>query len=201
MQLTVYPPLCPALDLALAISRAGGVVVYPTDTVYGVGGDATNAAVVSRIILLKSRPANQPMTVLFPDWAMAQDYVQVDSALRKALEELTPGPYTFLLPLKKPLPVTSSSVIGCRVPSHEFCLAWAKALGKPVITTSANRHQSPPARAIEELDETIATGADLIVDGGPSPDAVGSTIIDVPKKRILREGAGLEKAKAWLKKL
>ncbi len=201
MQLTVYPPLRPALDLALAISRSGGVVVYPTDTVYGVGGDATNGAVVSRIILLKSRPSNQPMTVLFADWAMAQEYVKIDAALRKALEELTPGPYTFLLPLAKPLPVTSSALIGCRCPAHEVCLSWAKGLVKPMITTSANHHQSPPARSIEELDETIATGADLIVDGGPSADAVGSTIIDVPKKRILREGAGLEKAKAWLKKL
>ncbi len=201
MQLTVYPPLRPALDLALAISRSGGVVVYPTDTVYGVGGDATNGAVVQKIIFLKARPTNQPMTVLFSDWAMAQEYVKMDDKLRQLLEELTPGPYTFLLPLLKPLPVTSSLVVGCRVPSHEFCQAWAKALGKPIITTSANHHQAPAARSIEELDEEIANGVDLIVDGGPSLSGIGSTIIDVTKKKILRPGAGLEKATSWLKKL
>ncbi|MCL6088924.1 MAG: L-threonylcarbamoyladenylate synthase [Candidatus Marsarchaeota archaeon] len=201
MQLVVYPPLARALQHALAHSRAGGVVVYPTDTLYGLGGDATNAAVVSRVILLKARPADQPLSILFSDWASARDYIKMDAALEKKLGELTPGPFTFLLPLKNPLPVTSSHLVGCRIPQHEFCLKWAAAFGKPIITTSANKHKMSPPRAVEELDASIIEGVDLIVDGGPSKDAVGSTIIDVPNKRILREGAGLQKAKEWLKKL
>ena len=201
MQLIIYPPLEPALVHALAHAKAGGVVVYPTDTLYGLGGDATNPAVVSKVILLKSRPADQPLSILFSDWAMARDYVKLDAALEKKLSELTPGPFTFLLPLKQPLPVTSSLLVGCRIPNHEFCLAWVKRFGKPIITTSANRHKMVPPRAIEELDETILHDADLVVDGGPSTNGIGSTIIDVPKKRILRAGAGLDKAKEWLKKL
>ncbi|VVC01931.1 Threonylcarbamoyl-AMP synthase [uncultured archaeon] len=201
MQLVVYPPLEPALVSALAHAKSGGVVVYPTDTLYGLGGDATNASVVSKVILLKSRPADQPLSIFFSDWAMARDYVKMDAALEKKLGELTPGPFTFLLPLKQPLPVTSSTMVGCRIPQHEFCLSWAKRFGKPIITTSANKHKLKPPRAIEELDEQILRDVDLVVDGGPSTDGVGSTIIDVPKKRILRAGAGLEKAKAWLAKL
>ena len=201
MRLVVYPPLEPALTQALAHTRAGGAVVYPTDTLYGLGGDATNAAVVSKIIMLKARPADPPLSVLFSDWETASEYVKLDSALEKKLGELTPGPFTFLLPLKSPLPVTSSTMVGCRIPAHEFCMKWAKAFGKPIITTSANRHKLKPPHAIEELDESMVQDVDLIVDGGPSKDDVGSTIIDVPKKRILRAGAGLEKAKAWLTKL
>ncbi|VVB56798.1 Threonylcarbamoyl-AMP synthase [uncultured archaeon] len=201
MQLVVYPPLGPALTQALAHARAGGVVVYPTDTLYGLGGDATNPAVVSKVILLKSRPADQPLSVLFSDWSVAREYVKMDAALEKKLGELTPGPFTFLLPLKNPLPVTSSPMVGCRIPAHEFCLSWAKGFGKPIITTSANLHKRAPPHSVEQLDESIMDGADLIVDGGPCPGGVGSTIIDVPKKRILREGAGLDKAKEWLKKL
>jgi len=201
MQLVIYPPLQPALVSALAHAKAGGVVVYPTDTLYGLGGDATNASVVSKVILLKNRPADQPLSILFSDWAMARDYVKLDAALEKKLGELTPGPFTFLLPLKQPLPVTSSLLVGCRIPDHEFCLSWVKRFGKPIITTSANRHKLAPPHAIEELDENILRDADLVVDGGPSANNVGSTIIDVPKKRILRAGAGLDKAKEWLKRL
>ena len=141
MQLIVYPPLEGALTQALAHAKSGGVVVYPTDTLYGLGGDATNPAVVSKVILLKARPADQPLSILFSDWAMARDYVKMDAALEKKLSELTPGPYTFLLPLKQPLPVTSSMLVGCRIPQHEFCLAWTKAFTKPIITTSANLHK------------------------------------------------------------
>lgn len=201
MQVVAYPPLERALAAALAHAKSGGVIIYPTDTLYGLGGDATNPSVVSKVILLKSRPADQPLSVFFSDWEVAKEYVQIDSALAKKLGELTPGPFTFLLPLKNPLPVTSSHLIGCRIPAHEFCLAWAKKFGKPIITTSANKHKMPPPRSIEEMDEKIIEGADLIVDGGPCTDGIGSTIIDVPKKRILRQGAGLEKAREWLKKL
>lgn len=201
MQLTVYPPLEPALTQAMAHAKAGGVVIYPTDTLYGLGGDATSAAVVSRIILLKSRPADQPLSILFSDWAMAREYVKIEPALEKKLAELTPGPFTFLLPLKNPLPVTSSPLVGCRIPQHEFCLEWAKRFGKPIITTSANRHKQAPAHSIEEMDGALLEGVDLVVDGGPGPKGPGSTIIDVPRKRILREGAELAKAKEWLKKL
>jgi len=92
-------------------------------------------------------------------------------------------------------------MVGCRIPKHEFCLAWAKRFGKPIITTSANRHKQAPAHSIEEMDEQILKDVDLVVDGGPGPKGAGSTIIDVPKKRILRAGSGLEKAKEWIAKL
>lgn len=198
MQLTVIPPLQPALDLALAHSRSGHVVCYPTDTLYGLGADATDAAAVRRIFQLKGREEQKPFSVIFSDWEMGKKYVQLDEALAKRLGELTPGPYTFLLPMSGPLPVTPGPTLGCRVPDHEFCLSWAKELGRPVVSTSANPGGGRSAASVEELDESIARGADLIVDGGPCRYQEGSTIIDVAGRKIVREGAGLDKAKKWL---
>ncbi|MDE1798337.1 MAG: threonylcarbamoyl-AMP synthase [Candidatus Micrarchaeota archaeon] len=201
MQLTVIPPLQPALDLALAHSRSGHVVCYPTDTLYGLGADATDAAAVRRIFSLKGREEQKPFSVIFPDWEMGRRYVRLDDALVAKLGELTPGPYTFLLPIAEPLPVTAGPSLGCRIPDHEFCLAWAKELGRPVVSTSANPGGERPAASVEELDESIMRGADLIVDGGPCRYREGSTIIDVGHRKIVRAGAGLEKARKWLESL
>lgn len=201
MKLCVYPPLRPALDLALANSRQGGVVCYPTDTLYGLGGDATDPGVVKRIFELKGREGQRPFSVLFADWNMAKEYVEMGPALSKKLAELTPGPFTFLLPILAPLPATPGPLLGCRIPDHEFCLEWSKALGKPIVTTSANPSGQRAATCIEELDEEMAKNVSLIVDGGPTKQAGGSTIIDVPAKKIVREGAQAEKAKKWLESL
>lgn len=201
MQLTVIPPLEPALDLALAHAQSGHVVCYPTDTLYGLGTDATNPAAVRRIFDLKSRAEHKPFSVIFPDWKMGRAYVQIDEKLEQKLGELTPGPFTFLLPMAAALPVTSGPLLGCRIPDHEFCLQWAQALGKPVVTTSANVGGGRSASAIEEVDEAVLRGCDLVVDGGPCRHSQGSTIIDVPSRRIVREGAQAEKAKRWLSEL
>ncbi len=201
MQLTVIPPLRPALDLALAHARSAHVICYPTDTLYGLGSDATNPAAVRRIFSLKGREEQKPFSVIFSDWTMARAYVRIDDNLQKKLETITPGPYTFLLPMEQPLPVTAGPVLGCRVPDHEFCLQWARELGKPIVSTSANPGGERPAASVEELDDGIGKNVDLIVNGGPCRHEQGSTIIDVAGRRILREGAQAEKAKKWLESL
>lgn len=201
MKLCVYPPLQPALRLALATSFGGGLVCYPTDTLYGLGGDATDSLLVQRIFELKGRAEQRPFSVIFSDWKMAREYVKLTPAMAAKLGELTPGPFTFLLPLSRPLPVTPGPLLGCRIPDHEFCLQWAKGLGKPVITTSANSSGKRSPTCVEELEERISRSVDLIVDGGPTRHAEGSTLIDVGGRKIVREGAQAEKAKQWLQSL
>lgn len=201
MQLAVIPPLRPALDLALAHSRSGGVVCYPTDTLYGLGGDATDPAVAARILALKGREERKPFSVLFSDLAQARRYVKLTPGQARALERLLPGPYTVLAPLAHPLPVTPGPLLGVRIPDHEFCRAWARDLGKPVITTSANLSGGRPATCAEELEESLLRSVSLLVDGGPCREGAGSTLIDLPHRRIVRAGAGLERAQAWLEGL
>lgn len=201
MRLTVIPPLAPALSLARACAIGRGIICYPTDTLYGLGGDATDADVVRRIFELKGRGERRPVSVIFADWGMARPYVKASSGLVARLSALTPGPFTFLLPLRNPMPVTSGPLLGCRLPDHEFCLQLGRQLGRPLISTSANPAGERAASCVEELDERIASGVDLIVDGGPTKYAQGSTVIDVGAQKIARAGAQADRAKMWLESL
>ncbi len=201
MQLAVVPPLYPAIDLALAHCKAGGVICYPTDTLYGLGGDATRPDVVERIMDIKGRGMQSPFSVIFADLGMAREYVELDDKTSRILSKHLPGPLTFMLPVRKKLPVTPGPLLGCRIPASEFCLALARKFGKPLITTSANRHGRPPAASAQELDEIILNRVDLLVDGGPCPAGVGSTIVDLAGMRIMRAGAADPAAHEMLKAL
>ncbi len=201
MQLAVVPPLHPAIDLALAHCQAGGILCYPTDTLYGLGGDATRADVVRRILDIKGRGAQSPFSVIFHDLEAAKEYVDLDAKTCRILSKHLPGPLTLMLPVRKGLPVTPGPLLGCRVPKNEFCLELARKFGKPIITTSANRHGRPPATSAQELDEFVLEGVDLLVDGGPCPAGTGSTIVELVGMKIVRKGAADAAAQEILKAL
>lgn len=198
MQLITIPPIRPALGLAIAHLKNRSVICYPTDTLYGIGGDARLKSVVERISKIKGRDRKVPYSVIFSDWEMGSRYVKIDQGLRVKLEELTPGPYTFLLEKKRDLPVTESPLLGCRVPDNEFCLKLVEEFGHPIITTSSNTHKKDPATDVSMLDEKVSNSLDLIIDQGRTMHSKGSTIIDVVNKKIIREGAGLMRAERWI---
>jgi L-threonylcarbamoyladenylate synthase len=191
-----------ALTSAAQLLKAGTLVAFPTETVYGLGADATNAGAVARIYEVKGRPADHPLIVHLADMQDIADWAEEipDYAIDLA-RSFWPGPMTLILKrseLAKDFVTGGQETVGLRVPDHTLALALLNAFkkigGKGVAAPSANRfgHVSPTtAEAVhEELGEFMAA-EDLILNGGPSLVGVESTIIDCTgaAPRILRPGA------------
>ena len=171
-----------ALEQAAAILRAGGLVALPTETVYGLGANALDAAAVERIFAAKQRPSWDPIIVHIADEAMLEGLVeQVPDAARRLMMAYWPGPLTLLLPRSSTVPdaVTAGRpLVGVRMPAHPVALELIRRAGVPVAAPSANlfSHISPTtaAHVLADLDGRI----DAVVDAGPTEHGVESTVLD-----------------------
>lgn len=196
-RLLTLSPLSPDPDLirqAADMINAGGLVAFPTETVYGLGANALNKDAVEKIFVAKGRPSNDPLIVHVASFdevrLVASQVPEIVHALAKAF---WPGPLTLVLPKQPTIPdaVTSGlNTVAVRIPSHPVALALLRECGVPVAAPSANRfgHTSPTtaAHVLDDLDGRI----DLILDGGPSAVGVESTVLDVSQTppMILRPG-------------
>ena len=178
-----------AFEAALAAISSGGIVIYPTDTLYGMGCDATNADAVKKLRALKRRDSAKPLSILVSDFAMLARHCRLTPEQEKILQELLPGPYTFILPLKHKLPVSDSMEAGIRVPEHSFMRAVSKSAGVPIVTTSANLSGEKDAAELSGVAREISEGSSLALDGGKCKYAQGSTVIDLIRMKVLRKGA------------
>jgi L-threonylcarbamoyladenylate synthase len=181
---------------------AGGVAVFPADTVYGLCCDPLNESAVRRLYELKGRPAARPAAVMFFALAaLLSTLPDLADRERAALGALLPGPVTLLLPNPADrFPLAGGpgegggDTLGVRVPSWVSPLAALGTVGVPVLQSSANRSGEPDARRLQDLPESIRAGAELVLDGGELP-GVSSTVIDLREYerrgewRIVREGA------------
>jgi L-threonylcarbamoyladenylate synthase len=180
----------------------GGVVVFPTDTVYGLGCDPLNEGAVRRLYELKGRPADRPAAVMFFDRESAiLALAELRSAERAAIEALLPGPVTLLLPNPRhrfplacgPAPAVPD-VLGLRVPSPTGAVAGLAGISAPVMQSSANLSGEPEARRVADISRELLFGADLVLDGGELP-GVASTVLDLSHYAetgsfsVLRSGA------------
>lgn len=163
--------------------QAGKLIVYPTDTVYGMGADALNREAVDLLYGVKQRPREQPVSVLVHDFDMLYKYAKVTGAQKKIIEEKLPGAYTFILEPAQKLPVSSGN-IGFRIPKH-WCTKIAKELGRPITTTSANIHGLETPATITALRKTFGDKVEVYVDGG-TLSRKASTVIDLTKNQVLR---------------
>ena len=179
-----------ALKEAIRVVKNKGVFIYPTDTVYGIGGNAFSKEVVERINKIKGRE-RKPYSVLVGNLEMVIRYFEVGDYLNYITQYL-PGPYTFLLKPKIKMAV-SNDLVGLRVPDHYFIRKVSIESGLPIITTSANKSGERPPSSIDEIDESIIKSVDLVIDGGESKHKEPSTVVDLINKKILRQGAGLFK--------
>ncbi len=171
---------------AREVLASGGTVVYPTDTVYGLGANATMKQSVRRVYELKRRPSEMPLSVAVPDISTLKMYAMPQTRYLNMIGEILPGPYTLILPCRLRLPVCHEGKIGIRMPSHPLVPLLCKDF--PVTCTSANISGRPSPRTVSEVE----IEADLVIDGGPSRARAASTIIDLSSDvpRVLREGAG-----------
>lgn len=176
------------------ILRSGGVIAYPTDTVYGIGCDIFNKKAIERIYQIKRRPKYKPFSFICADLKNISEYGRVSNFAYRVMRKLLPGPYTFILEgsnLVPKLMLTRRRTVGIRVPNHEVCLAIVRALGHPLLTTSAAVSDSEPINDPQEIDKKMGAALDAVVDGGvlySSPSSVVSLIGDTPE--IIRAGSG-----------
>jgi L-threonylcarbamoyladenylate synthase len=184
------------LTRAVEVILTGGVLVYPTETLYALGGDATRPGTVAGIEALKNRPLGKPFPVLIGSWELL--WTVVDRVPREAEEIMRvfwPGPLSILVPGKEGLPSQirgEDKMVCVRWTSHPFAAALSRESGRPLIATSANLSNQPPASRPWELDGDLAVHADLFVQGKPWPTGgLPSTIIRCEEQqiKIIRVGA------------
>ena len=186
------------LTAAVAALRRGDLVVYPTETVYGLGAAATDPEAVARVFDAKDRARENPVSMALPEVGAAPDYVRWTDRERAFCEAFLPGPVTVLLERTDRVPdglVAGRDRVGIRVPDHDVARTLARRVG-PVTATSANLSGRPSARRLADLDPAIRERA-VVVDGGETP-GTESTVVDVAGGELRRRGAGAAAIEAWL---
>ena len=181
------------IEKGVRILQQGGVIVYPTDTVYGLGADAFNSTAVERIYKIKHRPKHRQFPLLIADVerlaTLAEPIPEIAWFLAK---RFWPGGLTLVLLKTDSLPayLVSGPTIAVRVPNHPVCLALIQQLGNPIIGTSANVSGQPAASTAEEVGQQLRGRIDFVINGGKCPGGKESTVVDVTHESpiILRQG-------------
>lgn len=195
MQLEINPrhPEPRKIQRAAQALQQGEVIVYPTDTVYGMGCGLGHKRAVDRIYHLTNKDESQLLTLVCADLSDIARYAVVENAQYRLLKRLLPGPYTFILPATREAPkmlVSKRKTVGIRVPGHPVTHALVAALGTPLISTSASYSGEEP---LNDPSEIVARfkGIELVLDAGYC-GVVPSTVVDLtgPEPVVVREGAG-----------
>jgi L-threonylcarbamoyladenylate synthase len=184
-----------ALRQAANVLRQGGVVAYPTETLYGLGVSPFDAQALEKLYCLKGRPATLPISILVRDLDMLREVVlEIPPLALRLARAFLPGPLTLVLPASPSLPArvtAGSGKVGVRISSHPLAGPLFGAYPSPITTTSANPTGRPGARTAGEVKAYFPEDLDCILDGGGVPGGPGSTVVDVSADRlvVLREGA------------
>ncbi|MDR5672686.1 tRNA A37 threonylcarbamoyladenosine synthetase subunit TsaC/SUA5/YrdC [Halalkaliarchaeum sp. AArc-CO] len=178
---------------------AGGTVVYPTETVYGLGTNALDPAAVERVFEIKRRPRSEPLSLAVPTVDDASAVAEVDDRTARFMRRFLPGPVTVVVPRTAAVPdvlTAGLSRVGIRVPDHAVALALLRKT-PPLTATSANLSGAGSARRIEEIDPDVREAVDAIIDGGKTPGGA-STVVDPGRNEIIRRGLLADEIEAWL---
>ena len=173
------------LETAVKLLQAGKLIIYPTDTLYAIGCDATNAKAIERVYALKKRPRGMPLSVLVSDFEMLQKYAEITKEQMKILKEKLPGPYTFILQPKIKLPVSNGNV-GFRMIDVPIANQIIRKFGKPITATSANIHRKETPATISDLKAIFGIHINLYISGNRL-SGKPSTVIDLTTGKMVRE--------------
>jgi L-threonylcarbamoyladenylate synthase len=191
--------LLPAGEAAVAAAaralREGGLVAFPTETVYGLGADATNAVAIARLYQAKGRPAFNPLIAHVGDLAAAREIGRFDASAILLAEAFWPGPLTLVLPVADTAAVCDLAragldTVAVRAPGHPLAYALIEALGRPIVAPSANRSGRPSPTTFADAVEETGSAAAAALDGGPCAIGLESTVVALlDEPRLLRPGA------------
>ncbi len=179
---------------ASQVLRDGGIVVYPTDTAYGMGCDLFNKRGIERIYEIKRRSKTQPFSFICADLSDISNYAVVTNYAYKIMKRLLPGPYTFVLGASRPVPkilLPKRKEVGIRIPDHEVCLSLVREFGGPIISTTVRLPDEEIFTDPEIIHEKLGHAVDLVIDSGilpPELSTVVALVDDTPE--IIREGKG-----------
>lgn len=181
------------IQKAVDILERGGVVAYPTDAVYGIGCDAANKAAVEKLHQVKGMPKGKQLAFVCADLSDISRYAVVDNAAFRLLKRALPGPYVFILDATREVPklaLTKQKTVGIRVPNHEIPRALCRALGRPLLSSTANLPGEEPMLDPHEIDEAFPR-LDLVLDGGVC-GVIPTTVVDLTSGEavVVREGVG-----------
>ena len=198
MLIKIYPenPNPRELEKVVEVLQNGGIIIYPTDTLYGIGCDALNVRAVERICEIKGiNPLKSNLSIICSDMSDVSEYARMSTPIFKLMRRNLPGPFTFILPTTSELPriYKNRKTVGIRIPDNNISREIVKLLGNPIMTTSIHdesdeiEYTTDPELIHEKWGETV----DIVVDGGFG-GAVGSTVIDCSEEvpEIIRHGAG-----------
>ena len=176
------------------VLEQGGVIAYPTDTVYGIGCDIMNKQAIDRLYQIKGMDRDHPLAFICPDLSDISKYAVVGNAVYRVLKRFLPGPYCFILQATREVPKivqTRQKTVGIRVPDHPVTIAIVKELGRPLISSTASRPGGDPFVDPWEIDQEF-NGLDLVLDVGDAGGTVPTTVVDLSQGdvRVVREGAG-----------
>ncbi len=197
------------LGETIDVLKKGGLVIFPSDTVYGLLCDATNEQAVQKLIKFKNRPPGKAISV-FCNFDLANQLVKINSQQSTILKQILPGPFTVILPSKhkvNKLLESEKGTLGIRVPMYRYIEVLVNKFKKPITATSANTAGRPPhysvSTLLDELSEKQRKLIDLVIDAGQLPRNKPSTVIDLtqPDVKILRQGdVGFSETKIFLSK-
>jgi L-threonylcarbamoyladenylate synthase len=173
------------IDDAVDALRGNELIVYPTDTVYGLGADATSKRAAERVYAVKKKPLHENISVLVSDLEMLERYAKLNNEQRELIYLRAPGPYTFAeLRLRKKLFVTRTGRAGFRLPDH-WCTEIVRELGKPITATSANIHGKAEPRTVNDAKKAFGAIVSLYIDSGRLAGKP-SRVIDMSSFRVIR---------------
>ncbi|MEF8851888.1 MAG: L-threonylcarbamoyladenylate synthase [Haloarculaceae archaeon] len=189
------------VEAAARALRAGDLVVYPTETVYGLGADATDPDAVERVFDLKGRSREKPVSLGVPDVETAREYTRPTEREVAFMREFLPGPVTVVVERGDSIPdvlTAGRDRVGVRVPDYDVALELYERTGVPVTATSANLSGTGSVCRVEAVSDEILAGVAAVVDAGETPGGRGSTVVDVSTGEIHRRGPEADAIENWL---
>jgi L-threonylcarbamoyladenylate synthase len=187
------------IDTAVSVLMHDGLVVYPTETLYGLGADAFSEEAIVKVYEAKKRPISMPISIAVSDFDMLAAVANVKPEMEGFLQAFLPGPVTVILPARNTVPpilTGGTGMIGIRMPSHPLALRLIEKFDAPITATSANLHGAKDPLTPDQCTVPY----EFIIDGGRLP-GTPSTVVDLVTKTIIRPGAEIEKVGQFLKEL
>jgi L-threonylcarbamoyladenylate synthase len=187
------------IDKAVSVLMHDGTIIYPTETIYGLGADAFSDVAIFKVYEAKKRPLGMPVSIAVCDFDMLASVARVEPRMHAFIETFLPGPVTVILTARRLVPdilTGGTGMIGIRMPAYDLALQIIERFDAPITATSANFHGAKDPQVPEEC----TVPRDLFIDGGRLP-GTPSTVVDLEKKIILRKGAQAEAVDAFLARL